>query len=163
MSKGLVSGTLSPDALAEMLAAIATLRKHLPFVAALSPVQRRGLLKLGTRSLEFVRKIRDVVKSNGDLVPKAMDVEEFLSDVALVDELDRLAPDLTSLSEAVEDTRMAAGSDAMSSAVQIYGVLAKAKRTVPGLDEIVRDLGVRFRRNRAAAPRATAEAASPQS
>ncbi len=163
MKKGFVSGAIPAEALVEMLKAIETLKKYLPFVATLSPLQRRGMLKLGSGSLHFVQQVRDIVKSNPDLVPKAMEPEEFLADVALVESLDRLMPDLMSLAEGVDDTRMAAGSDAMTAAVQVYGVLGKAKRSVPGLDEIVRGLANRFRRgSRAAADPGTPDAPTPQ-
>lgn len=163
MKNGFVSGSIPAEALIEMLKAIATIRTYLPFLTPLSPDQRQGMLKLGSGSLHFVQKVRDIVSSNLDLVPKAMNPEEFLSDVALVEALDRLRPELLALVEGMDDTRMAAGSDAMTSSIQIYGVLGKAKRTVPGLDEIVRDLGIRFRRSsRAVTPTAVADASTPQ-
>ena len=69
---------------------------------------------------------------------------------------------LTALAGAVDDTRMAAGSDAITSAVEMYAVLGRAKRTVPGLVETVRELGVRFRKTgRNGTPEPTEAATAP--
>ncbi len=150
-NKGLVTGSIPATTLSIILTALATVREHLGFLIALSPDQRKTLFKMGTRSLEFVTQVRDVVASNADLVPKAMEPEEFLSDVALIEAINRILTDLLPMVEAMEDTRMAAGSDAMTSATSIYGVLQSSRKAVPGLDEVVKKLAKRFRRSGVAA------------
>lgn len=130
------------------MAAIATIRQNLPFLLALKPEDRKSILKLGPKSVKFVAEVRKLAAAHPELVPSAIDFPEFAKDADLVEALGRFQPELAQVSEAVEDTLMVAGSEAMNSALILYGILQTSARAVPGLDETVKELGQRFRQKR---------------
>jgi Mlc titration factor MtfA (ptsG expression regulator) len=57
MSYQNITGTLSPADIQEIKAALQTVQKKLPFLVTLSPEERRKLLKMGDKSLAFVKRL----------------------------------------------------------------------------------------------------------
>lgn len=140
-----ISAILSPEALAEVVGAVETIRHHLPFLVPLSPRERQGRIKLGPKSVHFVRAIRTVAEENAELVSAIVDLDEFKRDVALVEAFEMFVHNLTQLHEAIDDTRVAVGGEAMMAAMRIYAVLKAARKSVPGLDQTLNEMGARFR------------------
>ncbi len=148
MTKGLISATLTPDALREINEAIGTIKRLLPFLLAVGPKQRVGIVKLGPKSVHFVNSVRQMADKTAKLVPEAFDLVEFARDVEIVNAIGEFAPQLEQLVEAVKDTRTVAGSEAMVTALRLYEVFKAARRTVPGLDGALAELGGRFKGSR---------------
>ncbi len=144
--KGRISETLAASAITAIVAAIATIRENLKFLVALSPEQRKTMLKLGPKSARFVADVRKLAAAHPELVPSAIDFPEFAKDADMIEVLGQFQPELTQVSEAVEDTLMVAGSEALSSALVLYGILQSSARAIPGLDDTMKELGKRFRR-----------------
>ena len=61
-----------------------TLRKYL---IALSPEQRRTMLKMGDGSEPFVEKVLDYVKTNPQFLPAVLSAEEMDKDWKLINQL----------------------------------------------------------------------------
>lgn len=144
--KGRISDTLAASAIAAILGAIATIRRNLPFLVALSPADRMKMLKLGPKSVKFVSEVRKLAAAHPEMVPSAIDYPEFAKDADLVEALGQFQLELTQVSEAVEDTLMVAGSEALGSALVLYGILQSSARAVPGLDDTMKELGRRFQK-----------------
>ncbi len=143
--KGRVSGQLTKDDLDHLIGQIRHIKKHLPFLIQLSPEERRGGLKMGDRTVAFVERALQIAQERKDLLPPYVDLEEMERDLELWKNLGILARELSSLLEAIEDTRMAAGADAYTTALFIYNSLRQAAEAgVPGLDTLIAELSRRF-------------------
>jgi hypothetical protein len=116
-----------------------------PYAIALTPHERQTMLKMGDKSLAFVEKARDYATDNPTLAPSYLDMTAFDVDFADAHGLWRIATLIKQLDEAVEDTIMAAGSEAFHAALAFYhNVQAAAKDDVPGAKAIFEDLKTRF-------------------
>lgn len=150
MGKGRVSAEIADDPIAEVLGAIETIQRHMPFLIALTENERKRMVKVGPKSVGFLARMVEAVENSPELVPSFIDGEEFLRDAKLVTRLDLFLPKLSVLTAAIEDTRMVAGSEAMTTALVLYGIFKAAKRSVPSLGPVTAELGARFRRKRRA-------------
>jgi len=57
-----------------------------------------------------------------------------------------LATLAASVASQIDDTRMAAGKDAMQQAIPVYNYVKTAAKTTPGLKPVAEQLGERFKR-----------------
>ncbi|MBW4450383.1 MAG: hypothetical protein KME38_27035 [Spirirestis rafaelensis WJT71-NPBG6] len=146
-----VNASISPQDIQEIKAALQTVQKKLPFLITLTTEERRKLVKMGDKSLAFVNNSVAAAQSNRDILPASFDVEELVRDYQLVSTLTELLTSMRQLTEQVDDTLLAVGSDAMTSSVK-----TAAKKT-PGLKTIAEQLGERFK---AISKSKTAKAAS---
>ncbi|MDR2743441.1 MAG: hypothetical protein LBB98_15020 [Treponema sp.] len=116
-----------------------------PHTIALTPQERRAILKMGDKSLAFVEKAHDYAADNPALVPSYLDMAAFDVDFADAHGLWGLLTLIRQLEEAVEDTVMAAGSEAFHAALAFYhNAQAAAKDDIPGAKAICEDLKARF-------------------
>ena len=115
-----ISAGLSQADQQAVLAAVDTIREKLPFLIDLTPEERRALPKMGDRSRGFVTQALTVAAQNPDVLPRSFDLEEMRKDVDLVNSLQPVLAALSQLSELVEDTYTAAGSEAYTSALPVY-------------------------------------------
>lgn len=157
MPKGCISEVLTPDARKEIADAIATLKRRLPFLLALAPKERQSMVKLGPKSVKFVSNVKRMGLDNPDLVPNAFDFPEFVKDVELVEALDPFAGQLSALAQGTEDTRMIAGSEAMTTALRLYEVFKAERQVVPGPQPALDELGARFKKRGGKGPRTPKE------
>lgn len=139
-----------------VMQAVATIREKLPFLIDLTTEQRRVMLKMGDKSRAFVSKALEVGTQNSDFLPRSFNLEEMRRDVELFEALSPVLLSLTQLQELVDDTCIAAGSEAYTAALAIYNY-AKASGDVTGLDAVIDEMGRRFtRRSRKKQPEASA-------
>jgi hypothetical protein len=125
--------------------AITTIREKLPFLIDLTAEERKSLPKLGDKSRAFVSKALEVATQNPDFLPRSFDLDEMRRDIELFDALYPVLLSLTQLQELVDDTFIAAGSEAYTAALAIYNY-AKANGNISGLDAVIDDMGRRFSR-----------------
>jgi hypothetical protein len=115
------------------------------YTIALTPHERQIMLQMGDKSLAFVEKAHDYAVDNPTLTPSYLDMASFDVDFADAHGLWSLLTLIRQLEEAVEDTVMAAGSEAFHAALAFYhNVQAAAKDDVPGAKAICEDLKTRF-------------------
>lgn len=145
MQENRVSASLSEADRQAVLSALAVVREKLPFLVDLTPEERRALPKMGERSQGFVAKALEVATQNGDILPRSFDVEEMRRDVELLGALSPIMGALAQLQELVEDTYMAVGSEAYTSALLVYQY-ARAGGKGAALDGALDALGQRFAR-----------------
>ncbi|BAY26588.1 hypothetical protein NIES2100_64040 [Calothrix sp. NIES-2100] len=140
-----ITGSLSPQDIQEIKAALQTVQKKLPFLITLSNDERRSLLKMGDKSLAFVNNSVTAAQSNREILPASFDVEELVRDYQLASALTELLTSMRQLTEQVDDTLLAVGSEAMSSSLTVYDYVKTAAKKTPGLKTVAEQLGERFK------------------
>ena len=147
MQENRISIVINDVALQNILSAIETIKTNLPDLISLSLEERSTLPKMGDKTLAFVQKTFAYAKQNPDIVPNYIDLDEFQKDLEAVEKLNQTLRPLAKLSEELEDSIMLAGHEAYMAALAIYTAFkAAAKSNVPGMKNIVEDLGERFPR-----------------
>jgi hypothetical protein len=140
-----ISATLDSKDRSAVMDAIATIKEKLPFLIDLNANERQALPKMGDKSRAFVSKALEVATQNPDFLPRSFDLEELRKDVQLFEAMYPIVVALTQLQELVDDTCLAAGSEAYAAALQVY-TYAKASGQGAGLDGVVSEMGQRFAR-----------------
>ncbi|PSB23913.1 hypothetical protein [Stenomitos frigidus] len=158
-----ISATLTPEKLQEIKAAIATIHTNMPFLVSLTPDERRKRVKMGDRSLAFVNNSLNVTQNNAEVVPASFNIAEFNRDYQLAVALTEVLNLLEQLTEKVDDTLMAVGSESMASSLLVYDYVKTAAKHAPGLKSVADQLGERFKamgKRHAKAESSTAQATS---
>ncbi len=140
-----ITASVSPEDMQQIKAALQTIQKKLPFLITLSTEERRRLFKMGDKSLAFVNNSLTAAQSNPDILPASFDIQEFVRDYQLAATLTELLIALRQLSEQVDDTLLAVGSEAMSSSLTVYDYVKTAAKKTPGLKSLAEQLGDRFK------------------
>lgn len=151
-----ITATLKEADIKEIKAALETIQQKLPFLITLSVEERRKLYKMGDKSLAFVNNSLTAAQSNRDILPASFDVEEFLRDYQLAATLTELLLGLRQVTEQVDDTLMAVGSEAMTSSLTVYDYVKTAAKKTPGLKTLAEQLGERFKAIKTKFPKAAA-------
>jgi hypothetical protein len=157
MSSNHVTGTLSAEDVAVIMAAIGTIKSKLPFLVGLTLEERHTLPKMGPKSVGFVNAALTVAQQNPTIVPGAFDMAEFGRDAALLGSFGEVAMAIAQLNELAQDTLLALGSDSYTAGLVVYQCAQMAGKG-QGLDTQLDALGQRFAR-RSKAATATAAAA----
>jgi len=145
MSYHNITGTLSPQDIQEIKAALQTVQQKMPFLIALSAEERRKIVKMGDKSLAFVSNSVTAAQSNREILPASFDIEEFIRDYQLVTTLTELLISMQQLTEQIDDTLLAVGSETMTSSLTVYDYVKTAAKKTPGLKTIAEQLGERFK------------------
>lgn len=155
-----ISAAVSAEDLAEIKAAIATIQTRLPFLISLTADERRKRIKMGDKSLAFVRNSVTVTQNNPEIVPSNFDIAEFTRDYQLTVDLTEVLSLLEQLTEKVDDTLLAVGSESMGGSLLVYDYVKAAARHSPGLKSVADQLGERFKALRRRRPKNTEEMAA---
>ncbi|MBW4693865.1 MAG: hypothetical protein KME27_19145 [Lyngbya sp. HA4199-MV5] len=145
MSTTPISATLVQADREAVMVAVTTIKEKLPFLIDLTADERKALPKMGDKSRAFVSKALEVATQNPNFLPRSFDLEEMRKDVQLFEAMYPIVVALTQLQELVDDTCLAAGSEAYAAALQVYNY-AKASGQGAGLDAVVGEMGQRFAR-----------------
>ena len=145
MTTNRISAALTQADRDAVMTAILTIKSKLPFLVDLTAEERKALPKMGDKSQAFVTKALEVATQNPDFLPRAFDLDEMRRDVELFEKMYPIVVALTQLQELVDDTAMAAGSEAYAAALQVYHY-AKASGQGSGLEGMVTEMGQRFAR-----------------
>ena len=153
--QNLVSLNLSAQDLADIDAALATLRRVFTPMIALQPTQRRDLYKMGDKSEAFCRQTLGVLAANPQIIPPSLNLVEAQADLAALDQLRPRLMQLEQLVERVDDTALALGSDIITVALEGYGLL-KVSGKSEALKGARKDLSARFAKGNRVVEPATA-------
>ncbi|MBW4578074.1 MAG: hypothetical protein KME42_00680 [Tildeniella nuda ZEHNDER 1965/U140] len=156
-----INTTLSDKDLQDIKQAIATIQQKMPFLVTLSAEERKRLYKMGDRRLAFVQNSFQAAQSNRNILPASFDFDGFGNDYRLSSNLTELLMLLRQLTEQVDDTLMAVGSEAMSSSLTVYDYVKTAAKKTPGLKAIAEQLGTLFKALKARASKATNDQSAP--
>ncbi|MEM7699726.1 MAG: hypothetical protein AAF236_15130 [Verrucomicrobiota bacterium] len=121
-----VSAELTESDKREIHEAIRTIRSKLHFIK-LTESQRDELMRLGKTGRQFVDRALNLAVNKPGILPRSFDEKEFRRDAELHRDLGEIADDLRALTQQVEDTECAVGSDAFTAALIVYqqGKLAR--------------------------------------
>jgi hypothetical protein len=145
MSTNKISAALSDADKAKALNSINDLKKLMPFLVSMSNDTKRKSRKMGPKSVDYVNMNLQGAQSFPAIIASTVDIPEFAKDVALVNQLMPLRVAIASLLENIDDTMLAAGSDAMGTADIIYSYLKTGARQNAGVKALVSDIGSRFK------------------
>lgn len=149
MEQNLISAVITAEELTAVNAAIETIKQKLPFLITLTVDQKKEIHKLGNTYKPFADNAAEAVNNYPQIMSGTFDKEEYLRDYRLFKTLSEIDGKLASLYSAVEDTLMAAGSDTLSSSLQIYNAVLQNQRKIPGLDTVAAKMQVFFEKKKA--------------
>jgi hypothetical protein len=134
--------TVIDEAIANIVKAYTTLK---PYLQGLSKDERLSLTKMSDKTVAFVDKSGNYVKSHKDFVPPFLDVAEMGKDLDAVRMLKPLRDVLATFYSDVDDTVLLCGSEAFAASRIYYNsVTYAAKQGVEAAKPIAVDLAKRF-------------------
>lgn len=130
----------------EIQALVKSVREKLDaYLISLKPEERKGLAKMSDKTLPFVEKVTEYVKSHPEFVPVYLQTKELLIDVKAYNDLIQVYRQIEQLCSRLDDTVMLSGSEAYVAALAYYNsVKQAAKMNVPNAKNIYKDLKARF-------------------
>jgi hypothetical protein len=141
-----ISITIPPadlQAIKDMLATINGLLE--PYLIALTPEDRRKLLKMGDGSEPFVSKVMDYAVSDPQFLPPFVQFAELKKDWDAYSALVPIFRTVQQLENNLSDTVMLTGSEAFEGSLGYYSsIKLGAKMNVPNAKTIYEDLSKRF-------------------
>jgi hypothetical protein len=140
-----VSGTVTDQNLQDIKTALATIEAALPLLkVALTEDDRKSARKTGEGRLPFVLDAGEIAQDNPDILPKTFDTAGFESTVALFTALTEVVTLIDQTRAKADDTRLAAGVQALSGASDVYHYAQNAVKKTPGIKPIVDRMGQQF-------------------
>ncbi|GHU27101.1 hypothetical protein FACS1894172_03460 [Spirochaetia bacterium] len=116
-----------------------------PYILALTPSERHKLPKMGEKTIGFVEKSYNFAKQNPNLCPPYLDMTAFDTDFDDAHGLWTLLNTVQQLHQNLDDTEMAAGSEAYQAALLFYSsVKTAAAQDVPGAKAVYNELRTHF-------------------
>jgi hypothetical protein len=125
--------------------AIQVITTKLPFLIALNTEEKRALVKLGAKSVEFVKDCNQVAQNYPNILPANFNKEELGKDSVLFEQLSEVQLLLNTLNEKVNDTTIAVGNEAMKASLTVYDYVKTASKNEPGLKSVAEQLKQRFK------------------
>lgn len=138
--QNLISFELPADKVQDIIKKIKDIRDEMNFLVKLTPEEKRELLKLGDRLEPFVEKAISVLDMHPQIMSSLFNEEEFRKDYSLFKTLLPILNELKSLTEAVEDTVFASGSDALTAALEVYAAVQLNRDKIAGMDTIHQEM-----------------------
>lgn len=137
---------LSAEDLAAIEGAVQVLQeKLLPGLITLSVQDRKEILKLGDKTLAFVRKALQHARENPAFQPPFGDLAEMERELALLDLIGGLQRPLSRVVDGLDDTGSGVGGNLYAYGLAVYQtVKLAAKNRLPGAQAAADDLGQRF-------------------
>ncbi len=146
-----ISATFSSADQDKFIKGLQALQKLLPFAQSLTAEERSGLLRVGDRSLAFIRKAAEAAQAHPEALPRNFDEAEFRKDAELVQALYPAVMAMRQLAGAVEDTYLLAASEAYAGSLVVYRSLRDNDQD-GGFEAMLDDLSARFSRKSSKKP-----------
>lgn len=128
LSKNKISATLPQADKDEILTKFAEIKNKLPFLMNLTKGERSDLRKVGSKNMTYVIDCLRAGQTFPEILPQGLSMAELERDLQLHHSMNDLAVSLRALLEGIEDTAMAAGSDAMITSDQVYAYLKQGAK-----------------------------------
>ncbi|MGE0079509.1 MAG: hypothetical protein AB7S48_16730 [Bacteroidales bacterium] len=140
-----ISAEITQEVIDQITTDIADIQAKLPFAIKLSSAVKKAMPKLEDARSPFVSKCLFYGRKESKIIPPYTNLDELERDLKLFNNLQNIAKEINRLADIVNDTRIAAGSDAYSAALTIYNSAKQAaKMNIPGTKAIVDDLKTSF-------------------
>jgi hypothetical protein len=150
MTQNVISISFTEADLAAIDGALATLEEKFAALISLSNDEKRALSKMGTRAETFIRETLVTLEQNPDIIPPSLNLAEARTDLTALDVLRPRINRLNRLLKRGNDTMVAIGSD-LDAVSRLGYKLVEALGPGLGLEELRRNLSLRFARKRKAA------------
>lgn len=143
--QNLISAEVTDAIVAAALASIKDTRNSFPFLINLSAADRKSFRKMGPKSVDYVND--NLLGANQYPTSLSADypLPEFTKDVALINKLYPVLIASQALTEALNDTLLALGSDAMKEADEVYDFLKNASKRDANAKALVEQISRRFK------------------
>jgi hypothetical protein len=160
--QNLISATLADETKTDILQKLSDIRSKLDFLITLDANQVRALFKAANGYAPFIEKAYAVSTAHPDILPKVLNMDEFKKDYGIIQSLTPIQTQVNELAESLRNTLLAANSDALSQALEVYAAVKQHGNKVPGLAVANDELGVFFQhsKKKVTAPVATQAAVS---
>ncbi len=138
MLENKISLEINDDEIKEITEAVRVLKEKLePKLVKLTPDERKELIRLSGKAIDFVYLAYDFAKDNPTLVPGYLEVPEMKKDMDAVNKLNDILAPLEQLCTLIDDSISLAGSEAYIAALAFFtAVKGAAKMNIPGAEEI---------------------------
>ena len=143
-SQNLVSATLTDADQAAVKASLTAAQSKLPFLISLTNKEKKRLRKMGSKSVDYVKQTLLGATNFPNYLPASFDTPGLSEHSKLIDQLMDIQVVTASLLESINDTIIAAGSDAMIAADQVYGLLKTAAKNDSAVKSIVAEIAKRY-------------------
>lgn len=143
-----ISQTVSEDEMKKLKKAIEEISKSLPFLIALTTDEKKSLVKLGSKSIDFVKDCNNVAQNYPQILPSGFDANELAKDCKLFEQLSELRLILNTLNEKLNDTTTAVGNEAMKASLSVYDYVKAGAKTQAGLKTVAEQLQQRFKKTK---------------
>jgi hypothetical protein len=147
-SQNLVSYTLTAEKKTAINQTLDSLKDHFSFTIPLTPAEIKSIFKAGDSYSPFIEKAYNALNQFPQIMPAIFDAQEFKNDYQLAMDLTAIITKLKGLLESLENTQVAAFSDAMVGGLEIYSHVQANKDKVPGLNAIADDMGSHFKKSK---------------
>lgn len=158
MSQNRISHSLTDEARADIRTSVQALRDKLDFLIDLTPDEKNSMVRAGSRNIQFAELMSEIASRQPNMIPDAVNLDELKQDLALYHDLRLLQMDLDPLLELINDTKIAAGSDAYSASLTLYGI-AQALQ-LEGTEEAKRQMSSHFSKSSRKTPVAPGDEAT---
>jgi hypothetical protein len=145
-SQNLISASLAPETKTEILQQLTEIKTKLNFLLALQPSDMRSLFKPGNGFVPFIEKAYNTVTTHPEILPSVFSADEFKKDYQLIKDLTLIVNQINELSEGLQKTYTAVGSDALAASLDIYSAVKLNKDRVSGLNVVADEMSVFFQR-----------------
>ncbi len=140
-----ISAEIDAATITEVLGHLAAIKTKIPFLLKLENNAKKGMVSMDDSRAPFVAKCLQYGLAESNIVPPYVDLIELKRDLTLFNNLQNIAREINRLADMVNDTRIAAGTDAYVSALSLYNSVKQAsKMNVPGTKPIFDDLKKAF-------------------
>ncbi len=143
--KNRIDIAITEEQAASAVAAVAAVATAMPYLIAMSPEDRKYMVKPGERSEGFIRATLELARENTHLVPSLVDMTKLDRDLALRDKLAPIEVALTLLATKVNHTRRLAAADLYEGCLDLYHEFQRHGQD-QGLDALIAPLRQRFKR-----------------
>lgn len=148
MSQNLISATLS-DADAKVIQQnLVEVRNSLSFLLSLQPEDITGMITVGNSYYPFIEKAYQVFLTHPEILSGVFDKVEYEKDYNLFQAIKPILNQLNELSDSLQKTFYAAGSDTMVASLDIYSAVKSNKDKVPGLNVVADEMAVFFKKTK---------------
>lgn len=140
-----ISAEITNETISQITSDLADIQAKMPFILNLSPAVKKTMPKLEDGRSPFVSKCLYYARKEPKILPPFTNLDELERDINLFNNLQNIAKEINRLADMINDTRIAAGSDAYVASLSIYNAVKQAaKMNVPGTKPIVDDLKKTF-------------------
>jgi len=155
-AQNLVDAVLTDADQTASKASVTTAQSKLPFLITLTTKEKTRLRKMGPKSVEYVKQTLMGAQNFPDYMPASFSTENLAKHSKLIDQLMDIQMVTASFLESLNDTIIAAGSDAMVAADQVYGLLKTAANNDSAVKSVVTEIAKRYTAQSKPRPKKTA-------